>query len=198
MSEPLLEADLVARLKAGDSEAFAQIVREHTPKLLAVARRFLRSEDDARDAVQDAFLSVHRAVHSFESGARLSTWLHRIVVNAALMKIRSRKNKPESLLDDLLPRFADDGHHADPPAPWDDRCDTQLIREQTAQAVRRAIDMLPESYRNVMMLRDIDELSTEETAQLLGITPNAVKVRLHRAHLALRTLIDTHFKEQLT
>jgi RNA polymerase sigma-70 factor (ECF subfamily) len=110
------EADLVARLRAGSDAAYEELVRAQGARLLAVARRLLRSEEDARDAVQDAFISAFRAIDRFEGGSRLSTWLHRIVVNAALMKLRSQQRKPETSIEDLLPRFLEDGHFAEPPA----------------------------------------------------------------------------------
>jgi RNA polymerase sigma-70 factor (ECF subfamily) len=186
---------LINRLRSGDDRAFEEVVRAHSGRLMSVARRFMRNDEDARDVLQEAFISMHRAIHTFESGARLSTWLHRITVNCALMKIRSRKCRPEIAIDDLMPRFSEDGHHVDPPCPWTEDTDVAMAREQTRVMVRAAIDRLPENYRSVLLLRDIEELDTEETAQVLGISANAVKVRLHRAHQALRTMIDTHFKD---
>src|SRR5512135_3173100 len=102
------DGELVARLRAGDGAAFESVVRSHGPRLLAVARRFLRNEQDAQDALQDAFLSAFRSIDGFQGEARLSTWLHRIVVNAALMKLRSRKGRTEEPIDDLLPQFVED------------------------------------------------------------------------------------------
>ena len=104
------EKALLEALRAGDEAAYEKLVREHTGRMLSVARRFLREEDDARDAVQDAFVSAFRAIGNFEGGSRISTWLHRIVVNAALMKLRTRRRKPEESIDDMLPRWTDDGH----------------------------------------------------------------------------------------
>ena len=111
------EASLVERLRNGDEDAFEELVRSQAGRMLAVARRFL-SEEEAQDAVQDAFLNVTKSIGSFRGNARLSTWLHRIVVNASLMRIRTRKRKPEESIEDLLPRFLEDGHQADPAAPW--------------------------------------------------------------------------------
>lgn len=196
-TEPSGEMELINRLRSGDDRAFEEVVRAHSGRLMSVARRFMRNDEDARDVLQEAFISMHRAIHTFESGARLSTWLHRITVNCALMKIRSRKCRPEIAIDDLMPRFSEDGHHIDPPCPWTEDTDVSMAREQTRVMVRAAIDRLPDNYRSVLLLRDIEELDTEETAQVLGISANAVKVRLHRAHQALRTMIDTHFKDTL-
>jgi len=162
----------------------------HGPRLLAVARRLLRNEEDARDAVQEAFLSALKALDSFEGAARISTWLHRIVVNAALMKMRSRRRKPEEPIDAFLPGFLEDGHHATHPPEWRDTPEALLAQRETRDLVHACIDRLPESYRTVVIFRDVEELGTEETARLLGLTPGAVKLRLHRGRQALRTLLE--------
>ncbi len=191
------EAGLVAALRRGDQAAFATVVRTHGGRLLAVARRLLRDEDDARDALQDALLSAFRGIDGFQEGARLSTWLHRIVVNAALMKLRARKRRPEDPIEGLLPQFLDDGHRValdSSDSAWAEPAETLLQRGEARALVRKAIDQLPEGYRTVLLLRDIEDLSTEEVARLLEMTPNAVKVRLHRARQALRTLLDPHFR----
>ncbi len=184
------ETLLLTRLQAGEQAAFEELVCRYGGQLLAVTRRFLRNEDDARDAVQDAFLSAFRALDRFEAKARLSTWLHRIAVNAALMKIRSRQRKPEDSIEHLLPRFLEDGHRADPGPAWKESTDALIQQQQTRRLVRTSINRLPDTYRSVLLLRDIEEYDTQETAHTLGISPNAVKIRLHRARQALRTLLD--------
>jgi RNA polymerase sigma-70 factor (ECF subfamily) len=185
---------LLERLRAGDEAAFEVLVRTYGGRMLAVARRILPLEEDARDAVQEAFVSAFKALASFNATARISTWLHRITVNAALMRIRSRNRRPETPIEDLLPAFQPDGHHEEQFAQWSEPVDVALERRQTCAQVREAIAMLPESYRTVLMLRDIEEMDTGEVAALLGITPNAVKIRLHRARQALRTLIDPYLR----
>lgn len=189
------EVALLERLRAGDEAAYEALVRTHGPRLLAVARRFLRSEEDARDAVQDAFLSAFRAVDDFQGGARLSTWLHRIVVNAALMKLRTRRRKPEQPIEELLPSFLEDGHMAAPASPWRSEEMDPVERRELSRLLSDAIEALPESYRNVLLLRDIEDLDTEETARAMGISPGAVKTRLHRARQALRGLLEPHLRE---
>lgn len=189
------EAALVARLRAGDPAAYAVLVRTHSGRLLAVIRRVLRNDEDARDALQETFLSALRGIASFHAEARLSTWLHRIALNCALMKLRSRRGKPEEPIDDLLPTFAVDGHAMHSTAAWCEISDRTLERRQLCAAVREAIDRLPDSYRTVLLLRDIEELDTEETAQMLGLTANNVKIRLHRARMALRALLDPQLRE---
>jgi RNA polymerase sigma-70 factor (ECF subfamily) len=190
VADPALDEDALVRgLRAGEGRAFEQIVRAYGPRMLAVTRRILREEEDARDAVQDAFVSAFRARDQFSAGSRLSTWLHRIAVNAALMRLRSRRRRPETGIDELLPTFKADGHHAEWFVSWDEPADVALEREETRAFVREAIDRLPESYRVVLLLRDIEGLDTEETARALDLTPNAAKIRLHRARMALRKLI---------
>src|SRR5262245_619567 len=112
------ETGLLVRLRAGDELAFEALVRAHGGRLLAVARRFVRDEADAQDIVQSAYLSAFRALPQFAGGCQLSTWLHRIVVNTALMRIRTRRRKPEESIDDLLPSFQDDGHHVEQFSNW--------------------------------------------------------------------------------
>ncbi len=191
------ETELVARLQARDASAYAELVRAQGPRMLAVARRLLRSDDDAADAVQEAFISAFRAIGNFEGGAKLSTWLHRIVVNASLMRLRNRTRRPEVSIDELLPKFVDDGGHIDEPREWrsPEPLDA-LERRETRELVRGLIDQLPGDYRTVLLLRDIEGLDTKETAEVLGVTPNAAKIRLHRARLALRTLLDPHMRER--
>jgi RNA polymerase sigma-70 factor (ECF subfamily) len=186
----IADGALVERLRAGDPAAFETLVREQGGRMLATARRFVRTDDDARDVVQDAFQAAFRSIEGFVGASRLSTWLHRIVVNAALMRLRSQQRRREDSIEDLLPRFEDDGRWAEPAARWDGKADALLERWETRAMVRSAIDRLPESYRTVLLLRDIEELDTDETASILDVTPNAVKTRLHRARQALRTLIE--------
>jgi RNA polymerase sigma-70 factor, ECF subfamily len=187
---------LLARLRAKDDRAFEALVRRYMARLLSVARRFLKNEEDARDAVQDAFVSAFRSIDGFQSGSKLSTWLHRIVVNAALMKLRTRRRHPEEGIDELLPRFQPDGHQVEESVDWRASAEDLVAREETRALVRRSIDRLPESYRVVLLMRDIEEMTTEETAKALGITTAAVKVRLHRARQALRTLLDAEMRRE--
>jgi RNA polymerase sigma-70 factor (ECF subfamily) len=188
------EADLLAALRQGEADAYEQLVRQHAGRLLAVTRRILGNEEDARDAVQDAFLSAFKGLANFDAASSLSTWLHRIAVNAALMKLRIRKRKPDQPIEALLPRFLDDGHMADPSAPWAGSAEQLLLQKETRELVRRSIDELPEAYRTVLLLRDIEEMDTEETAEALGVTVSVVKTRLHRARQALRQLLAPHFR----
>jgi RNA polymerase sigma-70 factor (ECF subfamily) len=192
-TEQAAEAQLLADVRAGDEAASAALVRKHGGRMLAVARRFLRCEEDSADAVQDAFLSAFRSLAHFEGNSTLGTWLHRIVVNACLMKLRAQSRSRQVPIDDLLPTFDETGHHTRPVRPWEEQGLARLTREETRSQVRACIDQLPDSYRTVLLLRDIEELDTEETARHLGIAPGAVKTRLHRARQALRALLEPLF-----
>ena len=176
MSDEYNEAELIARLRANDESAFDLVVRKYGPRILAVTRRFLQNEEDAREAVQDAFLSAFKAVDSFHGNSLFSTWLHRIAVNAALLKLRSRRGKSESSIDDLLPKFADDGRLAGEIGSWAVRYDTAIHDREVRELVQRKIDELPDTYRAVLLLRDIEGKSTEETAELIGATSGAVNI----------------------
>lgn len=179
---------LLNALRDNEEAAFEMLVRTHGGKLLAVARRLLRNEEDAEDALQEGFAAAFRALPAFRGGCRLSTWLHRIVVNAALMKLRSKRQRCETSIDELLPTFLADGHHAIPVRNWSAAEHAVSVKE-TQVRVRQAIDRLPDSHRTVLMLRDIEELDTNSVAEMLELTANAVKIRLHRARQALSTLL---------
>ena len=187
------ERNLVARLRAGDDRAYEELVRTLGGQLLATARRLLHREEDAQDAFQDALLSAFKALPTFEAQSRLSTWLHRITINACLMKLRSRRRRPEVAIEDLLPTFLPDGHQTRPNSPWRETADAAAHRKEVCDLVHASIERLPEAFRTVLVLRDIEEIDTSETAELLGITPAAVKTRLHRARQALRQLLDPYF-----
>jgi RNA polymerase sigma-70 factor (ECF subfamily) len=191
---PSPDHELVEALRAGSASAFEELVRQHGGRLLSVARRLLGSEEDARDAVQETFLNAFRSIGRFAGDSLLSTWLHRIVVNVSLMKLRRRKRKPEESLDHLLPAFKEDGHFEERFDSGSEPADERLARKEVQVAVRAAIDQLPEHYRTVLLLRDIEGMGTADVADKLEITPNAVKLRLHRARQALRTLLAPHLR----
>lgn len=187
---------LLARLRAGEEAAFDELVRIAGGRMLAVARRMMGREEDAQDAVQDAFLSAFKALGAFDGRSQLTTWLHRITVNACLMKLRSQRRRgPEQPIDPFLPRFLPDGHQQNPARPWKPFDKAGIERAELREQVRAKIAELPEAYRIVILLRDIEELDTETTARCLELTPAAVKTRLHRARQALKTLLDPSMVE---
>ncbi|HEY1188764.1 MAG TPA: sigma-70 family RNA polymerase sigma factor [Gemmata sp.] len=174
------EAEMLARLRAGDHTAYEQLVRAHTPTLTAIARRFFGDTAATAEAVQDTFVSAFQAMGAFEGTSKLGTWLHRIAVNACLLKVRSRKRgRSVPLEGDALAAPSGDG-------------DTRLSQAETCARVRACVELLPEAYRTVIQLRDLEGRSTEETARYLGTSDGAVKTRLHRARQALKTILEPH------
>jgi RNA polymerase sigma-70 factor (ECF subfamily) len=184
------EEVLLQALRQGDARAFEHLVRRQSGSMLAAARRILGSEEDARDAVQEAFVSAYRHLATFDGDAKLSTWLHRIAINASLMKLRSRRRRPEEPIDDLLACFDENGAWASGGASLACAAEAHVASRETRELVRGCIARLPETYREVLVLRDIEDLDTAEVSDALGITRNAVKIRLHRARQALRALIE--------
>jgi RNA polymerase sigma-70 factor, ECF subfamily len=189
------ERELIRRLKAGDDDGFEMMVRVHGGRMLAVAKRFLPVEQDARDALQVAFLSAFRSIGKFAGEARLSTWLHRIVVNTALMQIRSRKRRNEDSIEELLPRFNVQGAWIERHGTYSNSGEQLLEQREIRELVRRCIARLPDNYRHVLLMRDIEELEYKEIAMMLNANINAVKVRLHRARQALRSLIMKELRD---
>ncbi len=194
-TEVCQDAVLRQRLQAGDGPAYETLVRQHGGRMLATARRFFRSEQDAADAVQDAFLAAFKAIATFNGDSQLGTWLHRIVVNACLMRRRSLDRHPTVAIDSLLPEFDATGHHRQSMKSFRGSPNDVLATEELRQQVRDGIDRLPAPYREVLTLRDIEEFDTEATAAALSVTPGVVKTRLHRARQALRTLLEPIFQQ---
>jgi RNA polymerase sigma-70 factor (ECF subfamily) len=191
----ITQGDLIEDLRRGSEEAFAALVRREGGRMFATARRLLGRDEDAQDAVQEAFLQAHRAIGSFAGEARLSTWLHRIVVNASLMKLRNRRRKPEQAIDDLLAHLDETGSSPQSASGWERSSEELLASAECRTIVRRAMGRLPEPYHQVLILREIQGFDTDETALMVGASANAVKVRLHRARQALRTLLGREFAE---
>jgi RNA polymerase sigma-70 factor (ECF subfamily) len=187
------ERELLAGLQRGDERAYETLVKTNTGRMLAVARRILKSDEEAYDATQEAFMQAFKAIARFQGDALLSTWLHRITVNACLMRLRRDRRHPETAIEELLPTFDETGHRVESGPTWTDDVVERMESAQLQKVVQDAVAKLPENYRTVIVLRDIEGLSTEEAAEALGIRPEAAKMRLHRARQALRTLLSPHF-----
>ena len=193
--EEARERDLLEALRAGDEPAYETLIRDYGGRMLAAARRILPTEEDAQDAVQEAFLSAFRKLDSFKGQSKLGTWLHRIAINAALMKLRTMRRRKELDVDELLPKFTEGGNFSEMPKAWSEPSVESAMRAEARQQVRDAIDKLPENYRVALLLRDIEELDNQAVAEALGVTVNAAKIRVHRARLALRELLDPIMNE---
>jgi RNA polymerase sigma-70 factor (ECF subfamily) len=161
-----------------------------------IAFGITRNSADAEEVVQDAFLALYQGAGSFEGRAALSTWLYRVTTNAALMKRRGRRHTAEVSLEAQLPAFREDGSRAGDlntlMADWSQNPEAQLLSRETQAVLERAVDTLPEAYRVVLWLRDVEGLSNEEAAAVVGLSVAAVKSRLHRARLAVREQLARH------
>lgn len=184
------EAALIARLRRRDTEALEILMERHAARVYRVAFGITRNDADAEEVVQDVFLSLFEKIAAFEERAALGTWLYRVATNTALLRRRGKRLELEVSLEDQLPTFREDGHRAGERsfllADWSAGAEDGLLSDETRALVRRSIDMLPPHYRAVVMLRDVEELSNEETAEILGEPVSSVKSRLHRARMALR------------
>jgi RNA polymerase sigma-70 factor (ECF subfamily) len=194
------DAELVARLKRRDRTALEDMIQIHGAKMYGVALQFMRNEYDAREAMQDALVLVWKKIGSFEGKSAFSSWLYRVTANAALMALRKKKRRENDVSldtaagdeDGELPlpalRLSDDG-----PLP-----DTVALTGELGEQVRAAIDRLPEPYRVVVLLRDVEELSMAEVMEATGLSEPALKSRLHRARLALREALLPYLKGEET
>ncbi|MCH9004885.1 MAG: sigma-70 family RNA polymerase sigma factor [Proteobacteria bacterium] len=179
-----------ARAEQGSEAQAELLVRDNIAWMLALSERILRDRGLAEDAVQEAFIAAFRGLDNFERRSTLETWLHRITVNASLTKLRQLKRLAEKSIDEYLPEF--DRHDCRIEAPWTNLAPLEEILENDdlRATVKKAIDALPESYRIVLQLRDIEGYDTNEVAELLEISGANVKVRLHRARAAIKKLLE--------
>jgi RNA polymerase sigma-70 factor (ECF subfamily) len=186
------DEELAARAAVGDEPAFEEIVGRYEGRAYRLACRLLGDDKDALDVLQDAFLSAYRSLATFRGEARLSTWLFRIVTNAALMQRRARRRRPAESLEAFLPRFDGTGTHVGEPvdleaaAHAEERLDRQLL----ADRARAGIERLPDLYREAFVLRDLEEMPTADVAKVLDVGPDVVRQRVHRARLMLRGFLN--------
>ncbi len=200
-SSPLLQnagdEELIDRILVNDDHAAEVLVRRRGGWMLALAERYMNDRALAEDCVQEAFSNAFRRLASFERKSSLKTWLHRIVVNQALMKLRGRRARKEVGLDSLQPEF--DANDCRIEEPWKRILTPEQIlsEDRLRSLVLKKIDELPESYRIVLYLRDIEEMTTSEVAEALALSEANVKVRLHRARAALKRLLEPLLRGEL-
>jgi RNA polymerase sigma-70 factor, ECF subfamily len=188
------EAALVERARAGDQQAFGELVRQYERKVYRLAMNITRHEEDAEDVLQEAFLKAYEHLDRFKGDSKFYTWLVRIAVNEALMKLRQRRGDRTVPLDEPLNTGEETVTREI--AVWDDNPEQQYSKEEIQKILSDAVDGLKADFRTVFTLRDIEELSTEETAEILGLSIPAVKSRLLRARLALREKLTRQFKRK--
>jgi RNA polymerase sigma-70 factor (ECF subfamily) len=183
---------LVRRAQDGDERAFGELVTRYEAKVYNLAMKMVRNPEDAEDVLQDTFLRAYRAIKLFRGHSTFSTWVYRITANSALMRLR-KKQLPTVSIEDADEREAPVNIADWTPGPVD-----QLLSQETRQVMNEAIEALPPEFRQVFVLRDIEELSNTETAEILGLSVAAVKSRLHRARLKVRDRLAGYFGEPRT
>jgi len=191
----LTDADLVTSAQKGDTRAFDELVRRYRDKVYRLSFKILRNEDDAAEALQDAFLSAYRGLKNFKAESTFSTWLFRITTNASLMKYRKRRDNVVSLEQSQNPS---DGAEALQLPDWSTQPLDELLDSETRQVMEEGKAQLDEDLRTVFTLRDEEGLSNAEVAEILDLSVAAVKSRLHRARLRLRDRLSRYFADRLT
>jgi RNA polymerase sigma-70 factor (ECF subfamily) len=188
------ESVLVSQAREGDTEAFAALVRRYEGKIFRLAQHVTQNREDAEDVLQETFMKAYEHLDQFKGDSKFYTWIVRIAVNQALMKLRRRRTDKSVSLDETIDTGEDTVVREI--AAWGEDPEQQFSREELGQILDGAIDGLDPIYRSVFVLRDIDELSTEETAEALGLSVPAVKSRLLRARLQLREKLTRFFKRK--
>lgn len=189
-SEISLEA-----LKAGDRAAFSQLVETYSGRLYRLALKLLQNPQDAEDILQETFIKAFRYIQGFDGRSSLSTWLYRIATNEALMQLRRKRPETVSIEEPM-----EDGEQEQEPLQIVDWCclpEQELLSSETRRRLDEAVKRLPETLKTVFLLRDIEDLSTAETAEVLGLTETAVKTRLSRARLRLREDLSVYYAEKM-
>ena len=185
------EGELVARLRAGEEDAFAALVGMYQSRLLRLAGTVVASRSVAEEVVQDTWLAVVRGVDRFEGRSSFKTWLFHILMNRA-RTTAGREHRTASLPDgDINDRFDGSGAWSTPPVPWSDQVEDRLVAERLARRVREILPTLPDAQRQVVVLRDIEGLASADVSELLGVTDGNQRVLLHRARARIREHLET-------
>ncbi|HTW64128.1 MAG TPA: sigma-70 family RNA polymerase sigma factor [Bryobacteraceae bacterium] len=188
------ESGLLAKARSGDAAAFSELVNQYSRKIYRLAKHITQNDSEAEDVLQETFLKAFEHLGDFHGQSKFYTWIVRIAVNESLMKLRKRKSDRTVPLDEPLDTGEDTVVREI--AVWDENPEQQYSREEIGQILDEAVQSLKPSFRTVFVLRDIEELSTEETAEALGISIPAVKSRLLRARLQLREKLTRFFKRK--
>ena len=188
------ESQIVAQAREGDTAAFNELTRRYEGKIFRLAQHITQNREDAEDVLQETFLKAYEHLDQFKGDSKFYTWIVRIAVNQALMKLRRRKTDKSVSLDETIDTGEDTVTREI--AAWDENPEQRFSREELGGILDSAVESLEPLYRSVFVLRDIEELSTEETAEALGLSIPAVKSRLLRARLQLREKLTRFFKRK--
>ena len=189
------EEQLVRDLQAGKSEVFDKLAALYQKKIYALSFNLTRNAMDAEDVVQEVLLTLFKKIHTFQGRSAFSSWVYRITVNTAYMKLRSKKKEKSISLEEVYPAFSGAGFQQEKIQDWSEHTESLLFANETRETIQKAVDLLPDKAEDVFLLRDVEGLSTEEVSEVLELTIPAVKSRLHRARLFLRKKLSHYFEE---
>jgi RNA polymerase sigma-70 factor (ECF subfamily) len=187
------DRELIQEFRKGDQDSFEELVSRYSNKVFSLATRLTRNNEDAEEVLQDVFTTVHRKIASFEGKSSFSSWLYRVTVNAAFMKLRKRRQDQSVSLEDIVQQSQTVSALRSPESAF---VDSQSIRNEMLEALEQAIRKLPDDYRPVFILRDVDGLTSREVSRILDLSVPAVKSRLHRSRLMLRRRLNRFIDEQ--
>lgn len=189
---------LLEELRKGTPDAVENLFDRFHGKIYGLAMSILKNESDAEEATQDVFLTVVQKAHTFKGNSALYSWIYRICVNTCLMRLRGKRRGETVSIEEFMPVFTEDGMHASLIDDWSKEVERKALDKELGQVIQRFTGDLSEKYRVVFVLSDVEGLSNEETAQILGLTVPAVKSRLHRARLYLRERLTRYLREGKT
>ncbi len=188
------ESELVTQARTGDAKAFNDLINKYERKIFRLAQHITQNREDAEDVLQETFLKAYEHLDQFQGNSKFYTWIVRIAVNQALMKLRKRKSDRTVSMDEGIDTGEDIVVREI--AAWDEDPEQRYSRDEINDILSQAVDSLAPAYRTVFVLRDVEELSTEETAEALDLSVPAVKSRLLRARLQLRDKLTKFFKRK--
>ncbi len=187
------DVGLVDLFKGGEISAFEEIISRYEAKVMNLALRFTRNQEDAEEVMQDVFTTVYRKIDGFRGQSAFSSWLYRIVVNAAFMKLRKKKQSQTVSMEDLAPAVKQ--YCMERESVTNTHSYNITVTRELQEVLQRAIDKLPDQYRAVFVLRDVDGLSNQETGEILDLSIPAVKSRLHRSRIMLRKRLHRYYED---
>lgn len=192
---PDKDLQIVKAMQGGKPEAFEEMVRLYQKKVYGLAYNLTRNQSDAEDVSQEVFLRVCNKINTFLGKSAFSSWVYRITLNVSFMKLKSRKKVQQVPLDDILPKYQQDGFHLGSVNDWSKKTDEVLLNNESKIMIQKAINQLPEKEKAVFILRDVEGLPTDKVCEILDLTVPAVKSRLHRSRLFLRKRLSNYFDD---
>lgn len=190
--DALSDEELVARAQSGEYDAYEEIVRRYQDKAFRLAFSLMKNETDAQDVVQEAFLNMYRKLDTFKGQSQFGSWMYRVVVNAALMRLRKKKRRSEVPVDDDEGEFREDDYYVASVPEWRVRADEAAENRELRQKIIEAVDELPPKYQTVFLLKEVEGLPLKEIAEVVDLSVGGVKSRLHRARLHLRATLESY------